>query len=255
MTLWENILMALIEGITEYLPVSSTGHLIIGSTLLNLQNSENYIIAVQFGAILAVIVTYYKRFLNFKSFNFYLKLLAGFIPAAILGFLFDDYLEALLQKPMVVGVVLVVVGVFLLFIDKLLPGGERKIEDLTYFECGVIGLFQCVAMIPGVSRSAASITGGLFSKLSKVEATEFSFFLAVPTLSAAALYKVLKHYKEIATEGFSDIIIGNVISFFVAMLAIKFFIGLVKTKGFAWFGWYRIVVGLAFIWYLIVVGA
>lgn len=251
MTLWENLLMALVEGITEYLPISSTGHLIIASTLLKLQNTENYIIAIQFGAILAVIVTYYKRFLNFKSFDFYLKLLAGFIPAAVLGFLFDDYLEALLQKPMIVGIVLVVVGIFLLYIDKLLPGGERKIEDLSYTECGLIGLFQCVAMIPGVSRSAASITGGLFTRLNKVEATEFSFFLAVPTLSAAALYKVLKNFDTIAAQGFGDIIIGNVISFFVALLAIRFFINLVKNKGFAWFGWYRIVAGVAFIAYLL----
>lgn len=251
MTLWENLLMALVEGITEYLPISSTGHLIIASTLLKLQNTDNYIIAIQFGAILAVIVTYYKRFLNFKSFDFYLKLIAGFIPAAILGFLLDDYLEALLQKPMIVGVVLVIVGIFLLYIDKLLPGGERKIEDLSYMECGLIGLFQCVAMIPGVSRSAASITGGLFTRLNKVEATEFSFFLAVPTLSAAALYKVLKNFDTIAAQGFGDIIIGNVISFFVALLAIRFFINLVKNKGFAWFGWYRIVVGIAFIAYLL----
>lgn len=251
MTFWENLWMAIVEGLTEYLPVSSTGHLIMASEVLKLKNTENYIIAIQFGAILAVLVTYYKRFLNFKSFHFYLKLLAGFIPAAILGFLLDDYLEALLQKPMVVGVVLVVVGVFLLKIDKIFPGGERKIEDLSYMECAIIGLFQCIAMIPGVSRSAASITGGLFSKLSKVEATEFSFFLAVPTLSAAAGYKVLKHYKEISAAGMQDILIGNLISFFVALLAIRFFINMVKNRGFAFFGWYRIAIGLAFIGYLV----
>lgn len=253
MTWLENLILSIIEGITEYLPVSSTGHLMMTGEILglDLKNIDTYIITIQFGAILAVVALYYKKFFDFRSWQFYVKLLAGFIPAAILGYLLDDFLEALLQTPAVVGITLVVIGAFLLFIDKVLPGGEKTVDTMTYKDAFVVGIVQSFAMIPGVSRSAASIAGALGCKLNKVAATEFSFFLAVPTLTAAGGYKLLKNWDALSTSQVKDIAIGNVISFITAFLAIRFFIGLVKKKGFAIFGVYRIVVGAAFLGWLL----
>jgi undecaprenyl-diphosphatase len=252
MTWLENLVLAIIEGITEYLPVSSTGHLMMAGEIMgmDLAQIDTYIISIQFGAILAVVVLYWKQFFNFRSFDFYLKLLAGFIPAAVLGLLLDDYLEALLQTPVIVGITLVVVGFFLLRMERILPEGEKTVESMSLKDSLLIGLVQSVAMVPGVSRSAASIAGALGCKLSRVAATEFSFFLAVPTLSAAGLYKIYKNWDVLSGSQLQDIAIGNVISFFTAILAIKFFIGLVKKQGFFAFGIYRIVVGLAFLAFL-----
>ena len=226
MTWVENLILAIIEGITEYLPVSSTGHMMMTGKLMGLDLSEidTYIISIQFGAIFAVVVAYYKRFLDFKGFDFYKKLIVGFIPAAILGKLLDDYLETLLQTPVIVGIALVAIGTFLLFLDKWFPGG--------------------------VSRSAASITGALGTGMSRVAATEFSFFLAVPTLSAAGIYKLYSNWDALSSTQVADIAIGNLFSFITAFVAIKFFIGLVKKHGFVWFGWYRIVVGSLFLIWL-----
>lgn len=252
MTWWENLLLAIIEGITEYLPVSSTGHLMMAGEVLgmDLGKIDTYIISIQFGAILAVVVLYWKRFFDFRSYQFYLKLIAGFIPAAVLGLLLDDYLEALLQTPVIVGITLLVVGLFLLRMDKILPEGTKTVDSMTYADSFVIGLVQAVAMIPGVSRSAASIAGALGCKLSRVAATEFSFFLAVPTLTAAGLYKVYKNWNLLSANQLQDIAMGNVFSFITAIIAVKFFIGLVKKQGFAAFGIYRIVVGIAFLGFL-----
>jgi len=252
MTLVENLILAVIEGLTEYLPVSSTGHMMMAGEILKLNPAEidTYIITVQFGAILSVVVLYYKQFLNFKNFSFYLKLIAGFFPAAVLGLMFDDFLETLLQTPVIVGFTLVIVGVFLLFMEKWLPEGEKTTETMSYMDAFKIGIVQSVAMIPGVSRSASSIAGALGCKLSRVAATEFSFFLAVPTLMAAGAYKLLKNWDKLSTSQVQDIAVGNVISFFTAMLAIRFFIGMVKTRGFAFFGIYRIIAGLAFLAFL-----
>jgi undecaprenyl-diphosphatase len=252
MTWLENLVLAVIEGITEYLPVSSTGHLMMAGEVLgmDLAKIDTYIISIQFGAILAVVALYWKRFFNFRSFDFYLKLIIGFIPAAILGLLLDDYLEAMLQTPVIVGVTLVVVGIFLLRMDKILPEGEKTVDSMTYKDSLLIGVVQSVAMIPGVSRSAASIAGALGCKLSRVAATEFSFFLAVPTLTAAGLYKVYKNWDSLSGAQLQDIALGNVLSFITAIIAVKFFIGLVKKQGFAAFGIYRIVVGLAFLTFL-----
>jgi undecaprenyl-diphosphatase len=211
---------------------------------------DTYIITVQFGAILAIVALYYKRFFNFRDLSFYLKLIAGFIPAAVLGFLFDDFLEQLLQKPAIVGVTLVGIGVFLLFMEKWLPAGIKTTDTMNYADAFKIGLVQSIAMIPGVSRSAATIAGSLGCKLSKEAATEFSFFLAVPTLSAAGVYKLYKNWDSLSATQVQDIAIGNAISFVTAILAVKFFINLVKNNGFKWFGWYRIAAGSLFLIYL-----
>jgi undecaprenyl-diphosphatase len=254
MTWLDNLILAVIEGITEYLPVSSTGHMMMAGYILKLDASkiDTYLVSVQFGAILAVVLLYYRRFFNFRDFSFYLKLLAGFMPAAILGFLFDDFLEQLLQTPIIVGITLLVVGVFLLFMEKWLPAGTKTTDTMSYTDAFKIGLVQSIAMIPGVSRSASTIAGSLGCKLSKEAATEFSFFLAVPTLSAAGFYKLYKNWDSLSTSQLQDIAIGNILSFITAILAVRFFLNLVKNSGFKWFGWYRIAAGslfLAYIWY------
>lgn len=252
MSLWEVLWLAIIEGITEFLPVSSTGHLIMAGDVMHLPDGfkDTLIVAIQFGAIFSVVLLYWKRF--FKSLDFYYKLLVGFIPAAIIGFLLDDYLEMLMGQHYVVGITLIVVGFALVFIDKWLPGGNQGSEEITYKQAFVIGLFQCVAMIPGVSRSASTIIGGLSQKLSRVAAAEFSFFLAVPTLTAAGLYSVYKHWDEISSTQIDLLIYGNVISFITAAIAVKFFIALVQKQGFRWFGFYRIAIGVAYLAFLFI---
>ncbi len=249
MTFIENLILSVVEGITEYLPVSSTGHLMMFSEWMNLKGAQmdTYIISIQFGAILSVVVLYWKRFFQKNWFQFYQKLVIGFIPAAILGLAFDDYLEQLLQTPAIVGIMLIAVGVLLLVIDKILPEGTKEVDDITLKDALIIGTVQTFAMIPGTSRSAATIMGALGRKLSKKAATEFSFFLAIPTLSAAAGYKVLKNWEELNAENLSDIAIGNVISFITAAIAVKFFIGMVQKNGFKWFGIYRIIIGAIFL--------
>jgi len=249
MTLFENIILSVVEGLTEYLPVSSTGHLMMFKEWLKLEGNQldTYMISIQFGAILSVVVLYWKRFFQPNWFTFYQKLFVGFLPAAILGLAFDDLLEQLLQTPVIVGVMLILVGILLLVIDKILPEGNREIENITNKDALIIGTIQTFAMIPGTSRSAATIMGALGRKLSKKAATEFSFFLAIPTLSAAAGYKVLKNWDALSAENLSDIAIGNLISFVTAALAVKFFIGMVQKNGFKWFGVYRIVIGALFL--------
>lgn len=249
MTLIENLILSVVEGITEYLPVSSTGHLMMFSEWMKLEGDQldTYIISIQFGAILSVVVLYWKRFFQPNWFSFYQKLIVGFIPAAILGLAFDDFLEKLLQTPVIVGVMLIAVGILLLFIDKILPEGTKEVDDITLKDAFIIGTVQTFAMIPGTSRSAATIMGALGRKLSKKAATEFSFFLAIPTLSAAAAYKLLKNWDALSAENLSDIAIGNVISFLTAALAVKFFIQIVQRNGFKWFGIYRIAIGTLFL--------
>lgn len=249
MTFIENLILAVVEGLTEYLPVSSTGHLMMFQEWMGLHGTEmdTYIISVQFGAILAVVMLYWKRFFQANWISFYAKLIVGFIPAAILGFLFDDYLEALLQTPVIVGIMLILVGIFLVYMDKWLKPGEKTVDSMSLKDAFIVGIVQTVAMIPGTSRSAATIAGALGCKLSKKAATEFSFFLAIPTLSAAAGYKLLKNWDTLSGNNLSDIAIGNVISFFTAILAVKFFIGIVQKQGFKFFGIYRIIIGSIFL--------
>ena len=247
MTIFDAIILAIVEGITEFLPISSTGHMIIAQHLLGLENSEflkAFIVNIQFGAILSVVVLYWKRF--FKSLNFYYKLLLAFIPAAILGFLLGDYIDAMLESVIVVAVSLFLGGIVLLFIDKWF-GKSKTDNEVTYKNAFVIGLFQCIAMIPGVSRSAATIIGGMAQKLDRKSAAEFSFFLAVPTMFAASAYKMLKTYEVITAKDIDLLIVGNVVAFIVAMLAIKGFIAILTRYGFKAFGVYRIIVGAVII--------
>ena len=248
----EAIILAIIEGLTEFLPVSSTGHMIIASSMMGIA-SEKFVklftIVIQLGAILSVVVLYFKRF--FQSVNFYLKLVVAFIPAAVFGVLLSDKIDQLMESPLAVAISLLVGGVILLFVDKWFNRPtvheEENIDFLTAFK---IGLFQCIAMIPGVSRSGATIVGGMSQKLSRKVAAEFSFFLAVPTMLAATgkkLYDFLKEGESLSPEQIKILAIGNVVAFVVALLAIKTFIGFLNKNGFKIFGWYRIVVGLAII--------
>jgi len=256
MSILHAIILAIIEGITEFLPVSSTGHMIIGSSLMGIASdpfTKMFTVAIQFGAILSVIVLYWRRFLPEKksfreSVNFYLKLLVAFIPAAILGFILNDYIDAMLERVDVVGYALILGGVFFLFIDNVFKKNEEMIDQrITYTTALKIGFFQTLAMIPGVSRSAATIIGGLSQKLNKKTAAEFSFFLAVPTMFGATLYKMYKFYDAGGSFGSNEVsllLIGNIVAFVVAILAIKSFITFLTRHGFKVFGYYRIVVGV-----------
>jgi len=273
MTTAEAIILAVVEGLTEFLPVSSTGHLILTQAAMKLEGTaftKVFLINIQFGAILSVVLLYWRRF--FQSFDFYFKLFVAFIPAAVLGLLLNDLIDELLESVTTVAISLVVGGVVLIFVDRIF---KQQIEDaandtvdevsvksinelgleernlhakdleLNYLQAFIIGCFQCIAMIPGVSRSASTIIGGLTQKLNMKRAAEFSFFLAVPTIFAAAAYKLLKGFGDIKGSDISLLLIGNIVSFIVGMIAIKFFIGLITRYGLKFFGYYRIILGLA----------
>jgi undecaprenyl-diphosphatase len=248
MTLFEAVIIAIVEGITEFLPISSTGHMIITSSLLGIHTdpfTKTFEIAVQLGAILAVVVLYWRKFFDFTRWQFYIKLIVAVIPALALGFLFSNQIDQLLESPTTVAITLLVGGIFLLFIDKIFSKHTiDKEEDISLPRAFVIGIWQCLAMIPGVSRSAASIIGGMQQKLTRRLAAEFSFFLAVPTMMAATGYKLLKEYKNIHAEQVKLLVVGNVVAFIVAILAIKFFIGFLQKHGFRLFGIYRIIAGI-----------
>ena len=248
MNLFEAIIIAIVEGITEYLPVSSTGHMIIASSLMDIHKDpfvKLYEVAIQLGAILAVVVLYWRKFFNFSRWQFYVKLIIAVIPALLLGKLFAEQIDDMLESPTTVAVSLLVGGIVLLFIDKMFqhPVIEKE-EDIPFKRAFLIGLWQCLAMIPGVSRSAASIIGGMQQKLTRKLAAEFSFFLAVPTMFAATGYKLYEGYHRITSEQVKLLVIGNAVAFIVAILAIRFFIGFLQKYGFRMFGWYRIVAGV-----------
>jgi undecaprenyl-diphosphatase len=252
MTLFESIIIAIVEGVTEFLPVSSTGHMIITSSAMGIAQDEFtklFEIAIQLGAILSVVVLYRRKFFAFSKFSFYIKLLVAVIPALVLGALLSDKIDALLESPLTVAITMLVGGVFLLFIDKIFqaPSINRE-EEIGFGKAFLIGIWQCLAMIPGTSRSAASIVGGMQQKLTRNLAAEFSFFLAVPTMAAATAHKLLKVYKEhpevlTSKENLLLLGVGNLVAFVVAMLAIKFFIGYLQKYGFRLFGWYRVIAG------------
>lgn len=247
MSIIEAIIIAIVEGITEFLPISSTGHMIITQELLGMTIDDfvkAFTVNIQFGAILSVIVLYWKRF--FQSFDFYFKLFVAFIPSAIFGFLLMDQIDQMLGSVLIVGIMLLVGGIVLLFVDKWFNKPVSQ-KEITYLTALKIGLFQCISMIPGVSRSAATIIGGMTQGLDRKSAAEFSFFLAVPTMFAAASYKLLENYEVITSQNISVLLIGNLVAFIVAMIAIKTFIALLTKYGFKMFGYYRIVVGLAII--------
>ncbi len=264
MNFFQALILAIIEGLTEYLPISSTGHMIFASSYFNIQNDDFvklFQVSIQFGAILAVVVLYWKKFFDFSKFNFYIKLICAVIPALVLGKLFDDKIEAVLGNPIPIAIVLILGGVILLFIDsRFQTPTVLEEEDITVKKAVAIGFWQCLAMMPGTSRSAASIIGGMQQGLTRHAAAEFSFFLAVPTMMAVTLYSVfLKTYETSQLKGYELLLqseeniklflIGNVVAFIVAIIAIKFFIGIIKQYGFKPWGWYRIVMGIFLVIY------
>ncbi len=254
MTLIESIIIAIVEGITEFLPISSTGHMIIAERLLGLPKDDVFTklftVAIQLGAILSVVVLYWRKFFDFSKWQFYLRLIIAVIPALAIGFLFAKKIDKLLESPTTVAIALLAGGIVLLFVDKIFthPVIDRE-RKLPFVKAFIIGLWQCIALIPGVSRSAASIIGGMQQKLTRRLAAEFSFFLAVPTMAAATFYKLLKTFEEHPEVVKDDhnltlLVTGNLVAFVVAVLAIKFFIKYLQRYGFKLFGWYRIIVGV-----------
>ena len=246
MSILQTIILAIVEGLTEFLPISSTGHMMIVQKIMNVPSSDftkAFIVCIQLGAILSVVVLYWKRF--FQSFEFYYKLLVAFIPAAVFGFLFSDKIDTLLENVLNVGIALLVGGIIFLFIEKLIR--ERSLREPNYLGAFVIGIFQCLAMIPGVSRSAATLIGGLTQGLSKKAAAEFSFFLAVPTMLGATVFKLKDAYEEVPnffnSENIKLLAIGNIVAFIVGLIAIKTFVALLTKYGLKPFGYYRIVLG------------
>jgi len=260
MTYWHALLLAIVEGITEFLPVSSTGHMIIASALLGIPATpffKLYLVVIQLGAILSVFAVYWRRF--FQSFDFYLKLLVAFLPIVVVGLLLKKYIDALLESVTTVAVMLLLGGIVLLFIDRWFPQedpneGGHPVTNPGWREAFIIGLFQCLAVVPGTSRSAATIIGGLTQKLTRRAAAEFAFFLAMPTMAAAAVKDIYDYYKEaklhggdlahlFSAEQVKQLALGNVVAFVVALLAIRLFVGFVTKYGFRAFGFYRIIVG------------
>lgn len=261
------IIISIVEGITEFLPISSTGHMIITQKLLGIESTEfikAFTVNIQFGAILSVVVLYWRRFIPVRSpqlkgttaekgfigfinhnpaVSFYLKLLVAFLPAAVIGFTLSDYIDSMLESVVVVAISLIVGGIVLLFVDDLFGKADED-QEVTYKKALKIGFFQCIAMVPGVSRSAATIIGGMSSKLTRQNAAEFSFFLAVPTMFAASAYKLLKDYRILFEDNNLYILaLGNVASFIVALISIKYLMKYLTNHGFRVFGWYRIIVG------------
>lgn len=252
MSYLQAFIIAVIEGLTEFLPISSTGHMMIGTALLGMKATpfvKLFTVAIQLGAILSVVVLYFKRF--FKSVDFYIKLVVAFIPAAVFGLLLGDYIDAALENLMGVAIALFAGGIILLFVDRWFRNNRLDDEkDINYPRALKIGLFQCLALWPGMSRSASTIIGGMTQGLTRKAAAEFSFFLAVPTMFAATAKKLLDFYKDglmLNGEEINLLIFGNVVAFVVALLAIKSFIGFLSKHGFKTFGWYRIVVGAVLI--------
>lgn len=265
MDFWHAIILAIVEGLTEFLPVSSTGHMVIASSLMGISAFEftkMFTVTIQFGAILSVVVLYWKRFIN--SINFYKKLFTAVVPALAIGFVLKDVVDAMLERVEVVAISLLIGGIILIFVDKWFKEKENPVTTPSYKNALVIGFFQCLAIIPGVSRSASTIIGGLTQNMTRKAAAEFSFFMAVPTMLAAASYSVLTdllHLKisdllsfnlpkieagfaSITAQEWQALAIGNVVAFLVAMAAIRFFVGFLTKYGFKLFGYYRIVVGL-----------
>lgn len=251
MNIVQSIIIGIVEGITEFIPISSTGHMIIAEKLLGIKEDEftkMFTVAIQLGAILAVVVLYWKKFFDFKNLHFYFKLIIGVLPAIILGLFLADKIDEMMGSTLVVVFAILFGGIVLIFIDRFFNHPTIHSEkQVTYGKSFTIGIWQCLAMIPGMSRSAASIIGGMQQKLTRSAAAEFSFFLAVPTMFAATGYKLFKHYTHgggFSGEEIKLLLIGNIVAFVVALLAIKFFIEFLKKHGFRVWGIYRVAVGL-----------
>jgi len=251
MTLFQSILIALVEGLTEFLPISSTGHMILASTAMGIHEDEfvkTFEVFIQLGAILAIALMYIKRF--FRNFTIYYKLITAFLPTAVVGFLAYDYIKAYLFNPIVVSVSLILGGIILIFIDKKVAAQGStvvEVEDISFKNAFFIGLCQCLSMVPGTSRAAATIIGGVFNGLDKRQATEFSFLLAVPTMLAAGGYDLLKADLAFTSEQLMLLGIGFIVAFASAWGAVKLFLTYVSTHGFTSFGWYRIGLGIVFL--------
>jgi undecaprenyl-diphosphatase len=246
----QTIILAIVEGLTEFLPVSSTGHMILAQGIMGMKSDDfikAFTVIIQFGAILSVLVLYWKKF--WQSWDFYRKLLIAFLPAAVIGFLASDFIDSLLENVWVVATMLIAGGIFMLYVDKWFTYPEKDEPKMTDNKAFKIGLAQCIAMIPGVSRSMATIVGGMAQKFSRKTAAEFSFFLAMPTMAAASGYKLLKlllkdESRQLLIDNINLLIIGNIVAFIIAMAAIRFFIGFLTRYGFKAFGYYRILAGL-----------
>jgi undecaprenyl-diphosphatase len=248
MDIIQSIIIAIVEGLTEFLPISSTGHMIIAEKLLGVKETEFtklFTVAIQLGAILSVVVLYWKKFFDFTRWQFYAKLLVAVIPALLFGLLFADKIDTLLESTTTVIITMILGGIVLLLIDNYFKNPVVETEEkISFKKAFFIGIWQVIAMIPGVSRSAASIIGGMQQKLTRKLAAEFSFYLAVPTMAAATGYKLVKGYKTFSSDDIKLLAIGNAVAFIVALFAIKFFIGFLQKHGFKIFGYYRIIVGV-----------
>jgi len=258
MSYFEAFIIAIIEGLTEFLPISSTGHMILADSLLKIQNqqfAQTFEIVIQLGAILAVLLLYIKRF--FVGINIYLKLLIAFLPTGIIGILAYKTIKLYLFNPYTVSISLIVGGVVLLLLDKWSLEKEsryKEIEDISYVDAFKIGLIQCISMIPGVSRAAATIFGGIFSGFNRQQAAEFSFLLAIPTMFAASGYDLLKEKDNIHGDDIMLLLFGGVVAFIVAIFAVKAFVGFLNKNGFKYFGYYRIILGVLFLVYALSTG-
>lgn len=258
MTLFQTIIIAIIEGLTEFLPVSSTGHMILASAAMNIHNDEfvkTFEVVIQLGAILAIVMLYAKRFL--QGLTIYYKLTTAFIPTAIIGVLAYDTIKEVLFNPLIVSISLVLGGIVLILIDKKVVSREsetQNLEDISYKNSFFIGLMQCLSMIPGTSRAAATIIGGVFNGLDKKQATEFSFLLAVPTMFAATGYDLLKTDIQFNSNELTLLIVGSIVAFITAWIAVKIFLKIVSNYGFKHFGYYRIAIGLFFLAYMAYTG-
>ena len=260
MTFFQAIIIAIVEGITEFLPISSTGHMALTSAILGIEKSpftKLFIENIQFGTIISVIILYWRKFIDFKHLDFYLKLFVAFLPAAIVGLLLKKHIDQVLESPLFISVVMLLGGVILLFVDNWFnkPAIEEE-RQITYKSSLIIGIFQLLSIVfPGFSRSAATIIGGMQQKLTRKLAAEFSFFLAVPTLAGAfakSLFDTWKETPEILTsQNIQLLILGNVVGFLVAIVAIKAFINYLTKHGFKVFGYYRIIVGIILVVFLL----
>lgn len=267
MDLLQAVIIAIVEGLTEYLPISSTAHMGFTAALMGMEETEYlkmFQVSIQFGAILSIVVLYWKKFFDFKNLTFYIKLACAVIPALVLGYLLDDKIEAVLGNQIAISSVLVLGGIVLLFVDKWFKNPVIHDEkQISIKKAVTIGFWQCLAMMPGTSRSAASIIGGMTQGLSRKAAAEFSFFLAVPTMLAVTVYSVFvktwgqgtenaqKGYEMIfsSQENINVFIVGNLVAFIVALVAVKTFISVLTKYGFKFWGWYRIIIGIGLLIY------
>ncbi len=260
MNILHAVIIAIVEGLTEFLPISSTGHMVYTASLFGIEKdafTKLFIESIQFGAILSVVILYWKKFFDFKKLNFYIKLFIAFIPAAIIGVLFKKHIDNALESPLFIAIITFLGGILLLFVDKWFnQKGEDNVDNTTYKNSFVIGVFQLLAIIlPGFSRSAATIIGGMQQKLSRKAAAEFSFFLAVPTLAGAFVKSMWDAHQDtpelFSSQNITLLLIGNIIAFVVAIIAIRGFIGILTKYGFKAFGYYRIVIGILIIGFIL----